>query len=268
LTGRTHDLVKYINMKKTFTGKLIAVFALILFFLNSHFLIFLKIKVNHEAFPEITKKHFNSSFIDKNEYSIRKNVSHIAILMSMYDRMKCAPEFGTWYSKFMDNTWFWVDIIVYFLIPFITMCITFSIIKFKLKAINRNYACILLDKGYNNYNKRIYSRKIRRNNKIIYVLFGTNLYFCISIVPLSIFSIFKEANFNLSVKESYHLKSFVDVLFYSNNALSIVFYGFTSKDFRRTLKRMLGLECCFAKKNSSNTISRRNKWSISCKKNI
>ena len=257
-------------MKKIFTGKIIVVFALMLFFLNSHFLIFLKIKKSHEQYPVISGIFSNSSLIFKNEYTYRKNVSHITISTSMFELVECAAELGTWYSRLIDSTWVYVDIFVYFVIPFITMCITFSIIKIRLKTINRNYACICLDKRFNKHIKSIYLRKIKRNNNIIYVLFGTNLYFCISIMPFFIFSIFKELNFNLSVKESFYIKSFVDVLFYSNNALSIVFYGFTSKDFRRTLRRMLGLECCFSKKKktTNDTISRRNKWAILCKKNI
>jgi hypothetical protein len=201
---------------------------MLLFFLNIHFLIFLKIKESHETFPEITKNNSN-----------------------LFDKLECAAELGTLYSKLMDYVWIYVDIFVYFFVPFITMCITFSIIKTKLKEINRNYASICLDKRFNNHIKRIYLRKIKRNNKIIYVLFGTNLYFCISILPFFIFSIFKEANAKLNVNESYYLKSLRDFLFYSNNALNIFFYGFTSKDFRRTMKRMLGLESCFSKKEKA-----------------
>ncbi len=271
LVLRTQSIFKRRMNKKKLLGQAFTILIAFLFFLNSHFLIFLQIKENlNLSQVKATEDSYHNETASPSSFSPSiENKSNFSN-ENIYDHVECAPELGTWYSKFMDNAWFWVDIFVYFFIPFITMCITFSVIKTRLKTINRNYACICLDKRFNNHIKNIYLRKIKRNNNIIYVLFGTNLYFCISIVPFFIFSIFKEANFNLSVKESYYLKSIVDVLFYSNNALSIVFYGFTSKDFRRTLKRMLGLECCFAKKKKStgNSVSRRNKWSLLCKKNI
>ncbi len=242
----------------------------LLFFINIHFILFLHIKENinlsqvkYQDDENANNGSSSSSYVDTNSSVHNENETNYSF---EYENLECSADLGTWYSKFMDNTWFWVDIIVYFLIPFITMCITFSIIKFKLKAINRNYACILLDKGYNNYNKRIYSRKIKRNNKIIYSLFGTNLYFCLSIIPFSVFTLFKNLVSSLSLKESYYLKSFVEILFYSNNALNIVFYGFTSKDFRKTFKKMFRLEEKSKKSNSSRSGSKENKLSALCKK--
>jgi len=265
LVLRTQSIFKRRMNKKKLLGQAFIALIAFLFFLNSHFLIFLQIKKNlnlsqikatEDTYHNETASSFSESIENKSNFS-NENI---------YDHVECAPELGTWYSKFMDNAWFWVDIFIYFFIPFITMCITFSIIKFKLKTINRNYANMLLEKEYVNYNKSIYLKNIKRNNKIIYVLFDINLYFCLSIVPFSIFTLFKNLTANLSLEESYYLRSFVEVLFYSNNALNIVFYGFTSKDFRKTFKKMFRLEEKSKKSNSSRSGSKENKLSALCKK--
>ena len=224
-------------------GKALLIVIVFLFLMNFHFLLFLNIK----EFPNINQ-------VDKNETS-----SH------HHGHLECASELGTWYSNFMDKTWFWVDIFVYFVIPFLTMCITFSIIKFKLKSINRNYATILLDNTYNNYNKSIYLRKIKRNNKIIHFLLGTNTYFCLSIVPFIFFSLFKSMNKYLSERDIYYVRFLVEILFYSNNALNIFFYGFTSKEFRKALKRVFCMNNRTNKKKMKKSSRSRSDY-IFCKK--
>jgi hypothetical protein len=262
---RTQTFFKCKMNKKKLLSKVFMVLVTFLFFLNSHFLIFLQIKESFNISEiKINEDTYHNDSSSSVSIETKSNFSNEKI----YDHFECAPELGTWYSKFMDNAWFWVDIFIYFFIPFFTMCITFSIIKFKLKTINRNYASMLLEREYVNYNKRIYLKNIKRNNKIIYVLFGINLYFCLSIVPFSIFTLFKNITANLSLEESFYLKSFVEVLFYSNNALSIVFYGFTSKDFRKTLKQMLLLDKTIYKKRNSMTESRIEKLTVFLNKNV
>jgi hypothetical protein len=214
--------------RKILEGKLLLIFFVFLFVINSHFLLFLKI---NRYCLRINERPNMKNLSFKIEYT-QNMTRHFLV------HFECAAILGSWYSFFMDKIWFWVDIFVYFVIPFLTMCITFSIIKLKLKSINRNYAAILLDNTYNNYNKRIYLRKIRRNKKIIYIIFATNAYFCLSIVPFFIFSLLKNLNSYLSPNVILYVKSLVDILFYSNNAFNIFFYGLSSREYRKTLKRM------------------------------
>ena len=117
------------------------------------------------------------------------------------------------------------------------MCITFLVIKFKLKTVNKNYASILQDKTQNNHNKAIYLKKMKRNKHIVCFLFGTNIYFFFSILPFFLFNILKTFNNLLSSKETQFVKPIEDILFFSNNALNIFFYGLTSKEFRKMLER-------------------------------
>ena len=252
LAVRARTFTKRVLSRKRLERKLLVIFFVFLFAINIHFLLFLKI---------------NPYRLRINE---RQNIKNLSVIIEYTQNMtrhflvhfECAARLGSWYSYFMDKIWFWVDVFVYFVIPFLTMCITFSIIKFKLKSINRNYATILLDRTYNNYNKRIYLRKIRRNKKIIYIIFATNVYFCLSILPFLIFSIMKNLNCYLSSKEFFYVKFLVEILFYSNNAFNFVFYGLTSKEYRKALKRMFS----FDKKTQTKTKS--SKKPIQVKRNL
>ena len=244
---RVQAFTKKIINRKRLLGKVLGVVVVFLFLINIHFLLFLKVKKNTN--------------MNENTF-LKKNKSYQNLTHTSREHFICSAELDSWYANFMDKTWFWVDVFVYFVIPFMTMCFTFSIIKFKLKSINRNYATILLDRTYNNYNKRIYLRKIRRNKKIIYIIFATNAYFCLSIVPFLIFSIMKNLNCYLSSKEFFYVKSLVEILFYSNNAFNFVFYGLTSKEYRKALKRMFS----FDKKTQTKTKS--SKKPIQVKRNL
>jgi hypothetical protein len=260
-----HVTQKRINNNK-WLGKIMACLVSLLFFVNIHFIIFLEIK---EDFKMNKEKNFIENY-SLNELNTTMNDIDDTP-RHLYDRFECSAELGSWYANFMDRTWFWVDVFVYFVIPFLTMCFTFSIIKLKLRSINRNYAAILLDKTYNNYNKAIYLRKIKKNNKIIYLLFGINAYFCLSIVPYFVFSLFKNVFSNLKAKQIFQVKSLVDILFYSNNALNIFFYGFTSREYRRAIKGIFlcGKNKKIKKKNHISLVkSRGENISIFCKKNI
>ena len=211
----------------------------------------------------IVKNHNRNedkSSFDKANFSLKVEENDT---IPYYDEFECAADLGSWYSNFMDRTWLWLDMFIYFVIPFLTMCITFSIIKLKLKSINRNYAAILLGQTCNNNNKRI-----RRNRKSIKVLFGTNTYFCLSIIPYFIFSLLKNQTSDFTAKEIFYIKSLVDILFYSNNALNLFIYGFTSKEYRKAIKKNAFLDDKTKKKKSTSlTKSKLNKSARTSKTN-
>ena len=241
-----HTKTLKLQTRDTYLRITLLILIVFLFLINIHFLLFLQIKENS-----------NIIIGEKNESGQNKTLS--------YDHLMCVLDVGSFYSKFMRKTWFWMDMFIYFFIPFLTMSITFSIIKFKLKSVNKSYASILLSNTFNNYSKRFYLRKIKRNNKIIYFLFGTNVYFCLSITPYFLFSLFKNLISNLTIKETYYIESLLEILFYSNNAFNIFFYGFTSKQFRKALRRTFFLDNLKQKKKKTNGHDFIN---IFCKKNV
>lgn len=205
-------------------GKTMTCLVLFIFAMNAHFILFLRLK-------KINVITFDSYYLNN---ATRENYSRV----KMHHSFECSSDLGTWYINFLEEAWFWLDVLVYFLVPFITMCITFSIISFKLKKINQNYATFVHEDNGNNYNRLRFIKKIRRNKKIIYILFGINLYFCLSILPFFTFTIFKENQWYSSIRDNHTIKSFVEILFYSNNAFNFFFYGISSKDYRKELSRM------------------------------
>ena len=247
LISRAKEFAQKIINRKNVLGKSMIFLVVILFSINFHFIIFLRIQPTFIV-KNHTRTDDNNSFDEASNFSLKFEENST---IPSYDEFECAAELGSWYSNFMEKTWLWLDMFIYFMIPFLTMCITFSIIKLKLKSINRNYATILLENTSNNHNKRIYLKKIRRNRKIIKVLFGTNTYFVLSIIPYFIFSLLKNLTSDLNAKEIFYIKSLVDILFYSNNALNIFFYGFTSKEYRRAIKKMFFLDGKTKKKKST-----------------
>ena len=201
------------------------IFAVVIFLLaiNFHFILFLGIK---------SKSNLKRSFgLNRSQFfeieSIEKPLEY-----------ECSSEHDTWYKTFLDTIWFWLDMFIYFVVPFITMSITYSLIAFELRKINRNYGKFLDNSICNQHNKKNFSKKIQRNNKIIYILLGINSYFCLSILPFFLFTIFKNNKWFLSIRRNDFLQTFIEILFYSNNAFNIFFYGFSSKTYMNSLREI------------------------------
>jgi hypothetical protein len=221
-------------------GKAVIALVLFIFVINIHFILFLRLKEQQHSpmmsvqsyFKNLT---FSNTSSDKMLFFARTSERHIVL--------ECSSDLGTWYIKFLEEVWFWVDMLVYFMVPFITMCITFSIISFKLKSINENYASCLHENHSNTHNKLKFVKKIRRNRKIIQILLAINVYFCLSILPFFTFTIFKENEWYSSIRDNHKIKTFVEILFYSNNAFNFFFYGITSKDYRSELTRIFQKDC-------------------------
>ena len=128
---------------------------------------------------------------------------------------------------------------IHFLIPFFTMSISCILIFIRVKKSNENYSSFLVDDNYKS-NSKIYRKKIQKNNRIIYVLLIVNSYFFFSILPYFIFNIFVDEVY--SEKKSF-FKILVNILFYSNNAFNVFFYGFSSQKYRQEFVDILKRSC-------------------------
>ena len=197
-----------------------------LFVMNFHFMLFLR--VNYSPITNKLKKNASQNNNKNISYEITDDMKNL------YEFSECSSEYGSFYETFLDTLWFWLDASLYFLVPFFTMSIAFFFIKFKLKKINRNYNSFI-DNYHYNYNKKIFMKKIRKNNKIIYLLFLINMFFFLSIVPFFVFSIYKKIS--PLADDNVLFKSFVEILFYTNNAFNIFFYGITSKKYRQEFRK-------------------------------
>ena len=140
----------------------------------------------------------------------------------------CLAKRNSSYEYFLNVVWFWIDMLVYFVIPLCTMSLSFVFIMSKINSSNKSYTNFLFNRDYK-ANSRIYKKKIKKNKQIVSTLFFINLYFFVSTMPYFVFNILVQTH------GSYLLEAFVNILFYSNNALSLFFYGITSNKFRNEL---------------------------------
>jgi len=119
------------------------------------------------------------------------------------------------------------------------MSISFFIIYTQVKKSNQKYARFLAQKKYKS-NARIYLKKIRLNKQMLLRLSLVNAYFFASIMPHFVFNIFlRGGDEHFSASTNYLIKTFVEILFFSNNALNFFFYGISSEKFRQELVRIV-----------------------------
>ena len=143
----------------------------------------------------------------------------------------CSAQPNTYYDMFLNTCWFYLDMAVYFILPLITMSLSFVFILSKINKSNKNYLSFLFKYKANS---KIYKKKIRKNKRMITSLFFINLYFFLSTMPYFVFNIVVQRHGTY-----YFLDAFVNILFYSNNAFSIFLFGLNSNKFRQTLRFFL-----------------------------
>ena len=146
-----------------------------------------------------------------------------------YEILKCLPGKDSYYEKFLLNIWFWIDILLYSIIPFLIKGFCSVLIMIKLKRINQSYIDHSL--AYN-MNRKLYLRKLKKNSQISLMLVSSNLYFLFTMVLFWLWFIFKSNNEKESVESSLR-QSFVYMLLYTNNAFDFVFYGISSEKYRK-----------------------------------
>jgi len=203
--------------------------------LNSHFLIYLPksslIFVSESSNDYIRLKHLSSKL---NETVLNGSTNQIS---------RCVPVKNSLYESFLVNVWFWIDLCVFSIIPFISMAVCSSLIIVKLKRINRVYMSrmvLLNDQTSTRHTKRIYSRKLRKNIQISLMLVSSNLYFLATMILFWLW--FLSGDYQMESLEGDLKQSFVYLLLYSNNAFEILFYSFSSQHFRSEFLNLLLLK--------------------------
>ena len=144
-------------------------------------------------------------------------------------KTECLPNGNKLYSFFLHHFWFWIDMFVYFLVPFVTMTMSFVFIFIKINKLNNRYRDFLDNSRYRS-NSQIYTKRIKKNRQVILVLFILNSYFFISSMPYYIFHILIG---QVYTETNVFLKTLLNILFYSNNALNFFFYGISSQKYRQ-----------------------------------
>ena len=226
--------VNQVGMLKTFQKKgaqsiprFLMAYVIVLFWANSHFAVFLDLNVNASKTADVILGIKNLT-----DFSLGVNKSDkTKKLEELLDYYECAAAKNTFYEHFLVTYWVWFDMLAYFAIPLLAMTISFLFIFVRIRKLNENYSNFLGDET-RKLNTRIYLKKIKQNKIVIVKLLVVNCYFFASILPYFVINIWEKGHYPL---HSYFLKSFIDILLYSNNALNFFFYGISSQSYRLEL---------------------------------
>ena len=219
-----------VKMKRVELVLIICVILLVLG--NFHFILFLGIQIEANLnqsysfdMAKLLDSHPNHQQSMKLLDSLNITLHHKEVVASQV----CSAKRDTLYEHFLHFVWFYIDMLVYFLIPLATMSLSLFLIVSKIKRSNKSYLAYMFDEAYKR-NSNIYIKKIKMNNHIVTTLLVINFYFFVSTMPYFLFNILIEAR-----ETSIFLETFVNILFYSNSAFSIFFYGLSSFIFRQEL---------------------------------
>jgi hypothetical protein len=138
------------NQNKPFAIKPRTIFFVtlgVLFFVNFHLIVFYNINAN-----VISK-------FDQKQDKVLENISNLTIYL------ECSPYKHKFYVLFFGIAWIWIDMIIYFLIPFTVNLVSFVFIFIYIKQLNTRYLNLLNIENYKP-NTRIYLKRIRKNKLI------------------------------------------------------------------------------------------------------
>ena len=193
-------------------------------FLNFHFILFININdVNVLNKLEVLA-------LSPEEYSI---IANYLLESSLAKAKKCFAESNTFYENFLKNAWFWIDMTVYSIVPFISMSLASTYIAIKFKEINRKYSYLLMNKNYQ-LNKINYIKKMKKNRQICLMLLNANFYFLFIMTFYWIcFLIFKISNDKSDLFNE--LQTFSYLFLFTHNAFQFLIYLASSSRYRREL---------------------------------
>ena len=219
--------------KHSVTIALVLILASVLLF-NSHYVFFLRLIRDSSDMQSSVGKHFE--FLK--EFSAQNTSMYILLLQRLareqinYQVDICFAERGSPYARFIQNVWFWADMSVYSLVPFVAMSVCSLLIVFGFREMNRNYMRLMHDQNYK-YNRRFYARKIKKNRQICLMLVNSNVYFLLSMLQFWLFFFFHGGH--STEKAENVIQLYVYIVLYTNNAFDFLIYGLSSQKYRHEL---------------------------------
>ena len=199
----------------------VIIIVVVIAFLNIHYLFFLRMysQVNLNFLSGLLLDNllsYDDSFLLKN---------------------KCLAETNSDYETFLKHYFFWIDMSVYSIIPFVVMCVCSLIIAVELRRVNTNYFQLVANKDHG-LNRNNFLRKIKKNRQICVMLFNSNFYFFFVMLQYWIcFFLFKNSVGKYEILST--LQSFVYIFLYTNNAFEFLIFGITSEKYRMELYRII-----------------------------
>ena len=100
-------------------GKAMIALVLFIFVINMHFILFLRLKEQHSPMMSNVQSYFKNLTLSNS--SNDKMLFFTRTSENRHTLLECSSDLGTWYIKFLEEVWFWVDMLVYFMVPFTTM---------------------------------------------------------------------------------------------------------------------------------------------------
>ncbi len=152
-----------------------------------------------------------------------------------FSQLSCSLE-RKYETNFYVKIWHSMDTIFNFLLPFLTLSIGFGFTSVTLRRTNFIYELYMRNDQINQTMKMIYSKRIAKNKSILWKLLLINLYFTCSVIPYLI-SVY------ISLSDNDFLNNLALTLLYSNSALTFLFFGLTSQEFRFMFKNLKIKKC-------------------------
>jgi hypothetical protein len=169
-------------------------------------------ELRKQLFKSANKTDLLSLVLSKNE---KENLNSFA----------CYPQDGSFYSYFLNNIWFWIDTMVYSVIPFFVMVICSLCILIKI-----NKSTHRLRNNNRRSNLVLSKRLMHRNNQILVMLFATNFYFIITSLPHCVLFYLYNSEMSHFTQNSLIL---VNIMSYSNNSIYFIFFILFSQIYRQ-----------------------------------
>ena len=237
-------ILSFRYMNRRLVDAIVVAIIILMLLLNIHYIFLLKAssiifyEQSASNYSELGIVHLNATHENKSISEEREN----------YEIKTCLPPRNTIYEAFLQHVWFWIDISVYSIIPFIFMGVCSMIIIVKIRKINKRYL-MFMAKRTNQFNKNIYLKKLKKNVQICFMLVSTNLYFLLTMVVFWIWFLVRleksDETSNRSLTQSY-----VYVLLYTNNAFGFLFYGLSSKKYRHEFIGIVLQVCSIFSRNA------------------
>ncbi|VEN38869.1 unnamed protein product, partial [Callosobruchus maculatus] len=130
-------------------------------------------------------------------------------------------------NSFWPAMYFLTSIVLFFMVPFITLIVLYCIIAKNLIA---NAATVVLNKHIDNYS-------VRARRQVILMLGTVVLSFFLCLIPFRIFTIWiivapEKDIINLGVEKYYNILYFCRIMVYLNSAVNPILYNLMSSKFR------------------------------------
>ena len=188
----------------------------IVFALNSHFILFLK-----PFYPVSFGEDLKSNETSMNAYHI----------------FRCVPYQNSFYEYFLVHAWFWIDLLIFSIIPFVFMAPCSIIILHNIKRLNKENSLTFLSEQNSN---KFVKRNLREKIQLSLMLISSNVYFLLTMVIFwTWFLIENRFRLNRETFETHSKRSMAYALLFSNNAFGKFFYSIFSTQYRIELNRFL-----------------------------